>query len=148
MTNGPFVPSIPKVKAKRARFAEDVPVTDEVARSIGHAVVEWGRVEETAGILTAILLGSDHSDFRAVSSNMMTGGKFDALAAVAKLKLPSRKAATIERIAKAIKGLQAERNRIIHGLGTRPEIRGSQRDTPIAPTCRSTTNMKPSLPPE
>lgn len=116
MTNGPFVTSIPAVpKRRRARFSEDVPVTNEVARAIGHAVVEWGRVEDTAGILTAVLLGADHYDFRAVSTNMMTRGKFDALAAAAKLNLPRRQASTIERIAGAIKGLQGERNRIVHG---------------------------------
>jgi hypothetical protein len=112
-------------KPPRPRFGEDIPVTHQIAEAIGHAVVEWGRTEDTAGVLTASLMNVDHTQFRAVASNMMTGGKFDALAAVAQLRLPPRKAATILNIVKEIKGLQAERNRIVHGRWFRtrnPEV--------------------------
>lgn len=114
----------------RPRFREDIPMTREVAEAIGQAVVEWGRTEDTAGVLTASLMNTDHFDFRAVASNMMASSKFDALAAVAKLRLPTRQAATTVRIVESIKNLQAERNRIVHGCWFRtnnPEV--ASRDT-------------------
>lgn len=104
-----------KHRTKRVRFPTDVPISDDVAKAIGHAVVEWGRLEDLASIMTACLLETSHYDFRAVAANMMGSSKFDTLSAVAQLKMPPRKAATIARIAKAAGGLTAERNRIVHG---------------------------------
>src|SRR6266850_1650889 len=120
--------TLSRKKPSRPRFHEDTPVTREVAEAIGHAVVEWGRTEDTAGVLTASLMNLDHFDFRAVAANMMTGGKFDALAAVAELRLPPRKAVTIINIVKEIKGLQAERNRIVHGCWFRTKCLNQNRN--------------------
>jgi hypothetical protein len=97
-------------------------MSQELAAAIGHAVIEWGRVEDTAGALTAILLQADMTDFRAVHANMMGAGKFDTLSAVALRRLPPRQAATIVKICVAVKGQQAERNRIVHGCWFRGRI--------------------------
>lgn len=114
MAEDRFESRLPRSRTRRARFTEDVPVTKSVAESIGQAVVEWGRIEDAAGVLTATLLSTDYKDYRAVAANMMGRGKFDTLEAVAKLKLPARQATTIIKITKAIRGLQDERNRIVH----------------------------------
>lgn len=115
----------PRSPARRPRFPEDIPITREVAEAIGHAVVAWGRTEDIAGTLTASLMNANPAHFRAVATNMMASSKFDALAAAAKLSLPPRKAATIVKIVEYLRGLQAERNRIVHGCWFRtgnPEV--------------------------
>jgi hypothetical protein len=99
----------------RLRYSEDAPISDSLAQAIGHLIQQWGHLEDNAAILTAVLLRSRHYDFRGVAANLATAGKFDALAAVAKLTLTARKAATVVAIAERAKRLTAERNRIIHG---------------------------------
>lgn len=101
--------------AKRVRYAEDRRLTNEVAAAIGAVTVQWGHLEDGAGILIATLLNINHFDFRAVTSNMIGRGKFEALAAVAEIKLPPSKARTIKQIARKAISLSAERNRIVHG---------------------------------
>ena len=105
----PFCVGLAMANQIQSRFPEDEPITPDIAEAIGHAIVEWGRTEDTAGCLTASLMNTDHFDFRAVTSNMMAHGKFDALAAVAKLKLSPRKAATIDKIVESIKGLSSRK---------------------------------------
>jgi hypothetical protein len=112
--SGVFRSNLPPTGRTRVHFIEDVPITDAVATAIGHAVVEWGRIEDTAGVLTAVLLGSNYQHFRAVSANMMGRSKLDTLGAVAELRLPPSQAATIKKIVTSIKGLQNERNRLVH----------------------------------
>ena len=99
----------------RIRYSEDALISDSLALAIGQLVQQWGHLEDNAAILTAVLLKSHHYDFRGVAANLGTAGKFDALAAVARLTLTNRKAATIIQIAETAKKLTAERNQIIHG---------------------------------
>lgn len=96
-------------------YDEDAPVSDEVATAIGHMVVQWGHLEDNAIILTAVLLGANHYDFRSVGVNLPTTAKLDALGAVAEQVLRRKKAAKIVEIITAAKKLTAERNRIVHG---------------------------------
>jgi hypothetical protein len=105
-------------KARRSypRYGEDTPLSDELTAAIGALVVAWGHLEDSATILTAVLLETNNPfDFRAVSSNMATRGKFDTLSAVASLKLPTAKARTIKSIAAQATNWTGERNRIVHG---------------------------------
>jgi hypothetical protein len=111
-SGGDFAMAKPK---PRARFPEDRPVSDEVARAIGHVIVEWGRLEDSAIVLAAQLIDTDHHDFRAIGVNLATGAKFDALAALTPLLLSKRKSKTILSLCAEAKGLMAERNRIVHG---------------------------------
>src|SRR6185312_2124079 len=83
--------------------------------AIGEMVVQWGHLEDLAGLVTALLLKTDHFDHRGVSVNLATRAKFNSLSAIATLKLTPRKAATLRRIAERANKLSAERNRIIHG---------------------------------
>jgi hypothetical protein len=46
---------------------------------------------------------------------MAARGKFDALEAVARLKLPAKTAETIVRLVHVARALQRERNKIVHG---------------------------------
>jgi hypothetical protein len=101
--------------AKAIRYSEDKPLTEQVAAAIGAMTVQWGHLEDGAGVLIAVLLGINHFDFRAVTSNMIGRSKFEALMAVADLKLPPSKARAIKQIAEKALSLSAERNRIVHG---------------------------------
>ncbi|MFZ0693167.1 MAG: hypothetical protein WAN51_03305 [Alphaproteobacteria bacterium] len=133
-----------KHRIKRSRFPADVPISDRVAQAIGHAVVEWGRLEDLAGVVTACLLQADHREFRSVTANMTGKGKFDTLWAVALLKMPRRKAATIGRIVEAAKGLSAERNRIVHGCWIPTgKINTAQRHSFRANLSKKTSRFRP-----
>jgi hypothetical protein len=97
------------------RFEEDHPLSSSLYAAIGEMVVQWGHLEDLAGIVTALLLKTDHFDFRGAAVNLATNAKFQTLSAIATLKLPPRKAATLRRIAEDARKKSAERNRIIHG---------------------------------
>jgi len=97
------------------RYEEDHPLSDNLYAAIGEMVVQWGHLEDLAGLVTALLLKTNHFDYRAVSVNLSTSAKFHALSAVAGEKLSARKAATLRRISQSAISKSAERNRIIHG---------------------------------
>lgn len=108
------------------RYEEDHPLSENLYAAIGEMVVQWGHLEDLAGLVTALLLKTDHLDYRGVSVNLPTSAKFNALAAVAAEKLAPRKAATIGKIAESALRKSGERNRIIHGswywVGENPDV--------------------------
>jgi hypothetical protein len=90
-------------------------LTDEVLSAIGYVTTFWAQFEDHASSATAFLLGSGPYEFRGVSANMMASSKFDALCAIAEMKLPSKDYVPIKAIADRASALNAERNRIVHG---------------------------------
>jgi hypothetical protein len=101
--------------AKRVIYSEDRPLTSEITAAIGTVTTQWGHLEDNVGIIIAVLIGADPYDFRAVTANMIGRSKFEALKAVADIKLPPRKARTLADIADRAISLSRERNRVIHG---------------------------------
>jgi hypothetical protein len=101
--------------AKKPKYADDVGLSDTVLSAISYVTAQWGQLEDVAGMVTAHLLSTDHFDFRGIAVHMPGRSKLEGLCAIAERKLSLARFRKIRKITEAAKGLQAERNRIVHG---------------------------------
>lgn len=91
------------------------PLSVKMYCAIGMIAVSWAQLEDMVSLCISRLLGTDHTDFLPIASNMQVKARFDALKAIANLRLPADEAkALIARCDEALE-LGRERNKILHG---------------------------------
>ena len=91
------------------------PLSVKMYCAIGMIAVSWAQLEDMVSLCISRLLGTDHTEFLPIASNMQVKARFDALKAIAGLRLPPDEAkALVARCDEALE-LGRERNKILHG---------------------------------
>jgi hypothetical protein len=91
------------------------PLSVKMYCAIGMIAVSWAQLEDMVSLCISRLLGTDHTTFLPIASNMQIKARFDALKTVAGLRLPPEDAKImIARCDEALE-LGRERNKILHG---------------------------------
>ncbi|GEM_PF-3177577 len=83
--------------------------------AIGMIAVSWAQLEDMVSLCISRLLGTDHTDFLPIASNMQVKARFDALKAIAGLRLPANEAKLLVTHCDEALELGRERNKILHG---------------------------------
>lgn len=91
------------------------PLSVKMYCAIGMIAVSWAQLEDMVSLCISRLLGTEHTDFLPIASNMQVKARFDALKTIATLRLsPDDAKALVAQCDEAL-DLGRERNKILHG---------------------------------
>lgn len=91
------------------------PLSMKMYCAIGMVAVAWANLDEMVALCLSRLLGVDHVDFLAVSSNLQTRGRLDSLKALINQKLGEEQAPAFLALCDQAAELGRERNKVLHG---------------------------------